>query len=444
MPHPPTPRMIKFSQPGVQPPVYLVGSFSSPPWETQEMQHATKDGEYEFTKEIEVEAGQQYQYKIRIGESNWALNENDPKGMSSTSMACYHIAGYNLLGVLTSLTIGTDEHGNENNVLVVPAIEDKPAEAEQDHAAVDKSISPALESEKEDATPIPHTEEKTLDSVTDHVNEAAGADVELSALRESIEETEGLQKTTQLEGTYLVESTPKIEKETQGIAEPEPTPFPTTLEIDFPGTTQTEEVAENSPIEKEESGNEVEEKHTSPDPEEHNQLESPQPVHSCPDSKLNEPEELHEKGSTEEEFPATNMTGEVKETTAKPFETSTSDLTDQTDDSTIKVTRNFSMLVSTRGESRPSTEPPTPHAEENAPYSVEIRGKTPDYARIAAEVAESAELLDQSPPTPPMSDDEAGQTGYRRMSHTPIPEVANTAAEVADTAAQLDKELIVG
>ncbi len=65
--------------------------------------------------------------------------------------------------------------------------------------------------------------------------------------------------------------------------------------------------------------------------------------------------------------------------------------------------------------------------------------RTPELAETAAEVAESAALLDRDrdPPTPPMSDEEAGRIGYRRMSSTPIPEVAKTAAEVADVAATL-------
>jgi alkyl hydroperoxide reductase subunit AhpC len=33
--------------------------------------------------------------------------------------------------------------------------------------------------------------------------------------------------------------------------------------------------------------------------------------------------------------------------------------------------------------------------------------------------------------------------GYRQMSHTPIPEVADTAAEVADSAAILDEDNMV-
>lgn len=70
-----------------------------------------------------------------------------------------------------------------------------------------------------------------------------------------------------------------------------------------------------------------------------------------------------------------------------------------------------------------------------------LESSTPELADTAAEVSESAALLDRDrdPPTPPMSDEEAGRIGYRRMSSTPIPEVAKTAAEVADVAATLDE-----
>ncbi|EMR89569.1 hypothetical protein ACHAPC_005094 [Botrytis cinerea] len=82
------------------------------------------------------------------------------------------------------------------------------------------------------------------------------------------------------------------------------------------------------------------------------------------------------------------------------------------------------------------------HAQDASPDHITIRQQatTPDLANVAAEVADSAELLDETPPTPPMSDTEAGKIGYRRLSHTPIPEVAATAAEVADSAAQIDED----
>jgi hypothetical protein len=57
-------------------------------------------------------------------------------------------------------------------------------------------------------------------------------------------------------------------------------------------------------------------------------------------------------------------------------------------------------------------------------------------------VADSAALLDKDEPEPDLSDTEAGKLGFRRLTHTPIPEVANTAAEVADSASMLDLEKV--
>jgi len=76
------------------------------------------------------------------------------------------------------------------------------------------------------------------------------------------------------------------------------------------------------------------------------------------------------------------------------------------------------------------------------PDHVVIRSQTniPVYANTAAEVADSAALLDREPSPAPVSDEEAGRTGEIRMSGTPIPQVALTAAEVADVAAILDQD----
>jgi hypothetical protein len=86
-----------------------------------------------------------------------------------------------------------------------------------------------------------------------------------------------------------------------------------------------------------------------------------------------------------------------------------------------------------------------PRAQDALPDYIRVRheSRTPELADIAAEVADSAALLDRDQPTPPVSNEEAGRLGLRRMSSTPIPEVASTAAEVADVAATLDQESIV-
>lgn len=39
------------------------------------------NNEYDFHKEVEVEAGKEYQYKLRVGEGDWwILNEDAPTG----------------------------------------------------------------------------------------------------------------------------------------------------------------------------------------------------------------------------------------------------------------------------------------------------------------------------------------------------------------------------
>jgi hypothetical protein len=80
-------------------------------------------------------------------------------------------------------------------------------------------------------------------------------------------------------------------------------------------------------------------------------------------------------------------------------------------------------------------------AQDAEPDYVVIRSETstPAFAATAAEVAESAAIIDREPSPAPLSDEEAGRTGQRRMSMTPIPEVALTAAEVADSAALIDQ-----
>ncbi|RYP45936.1 hypothetical protein DL769_011425 [Monosporascus sp. CRB-8-3] len=66
--------------------------------------------------------------------------------------------------------------------------------------------------------------------------------------------------------------------------------------------------------------------------------------------------------------------------------------------------------------------------------------RTPDMANTASEVADSAALLDAETPEAEMSDGQAGETGFRRLSDTPIGEVAQTAAEVSLSAKQLDDD----
>ena len=74
---------LKYANPGAQPPIFVAGSFSDPAWEPFEMEYITgEDGEHQYSKEVMVEQGREFQYKFRIGTGGWwALSEDSPIGL---------------------------------------------------------------------------------------------------------------------------------------------------------------------------------------------------------------------------------------------------------------------------------------------------------------------------------------------------------------------------
>lgn len=112
---------------------------------------------------------------------------------------------------------------------------------------------------------------------------------------------------------------------------------------------------------------------------------------------------------------------------------------DTDDGSTLKTEPESQVqpTEATRGFSQANLKTPVTMLQESISRS---GASTPGFVRTAAEVADSAALLDQEPPEPEIPDEEAGRLGVRRLSLTPIPQVAMTAAEVADTAETLDRD----
>ena len=94
---------ITFSKPGVQPPVYLAGSFSDPPWQLTLMQSTVgQDTEHHFRAEVNVEEGRAYQYKFRVGEGDWILNEDSPAGRFSHSYTVTYSRRINIFQAVLS------------------------------------------------------------------------------------------------------------------------------------------------------------------------------------------------------------------------------------------------------------------------------------------------------------------------------------------------------
>lgn len=112
---------IVYSKPGTQPPIFVAGSFCE--WQPQEMQFTTDaQGEHKFIKVVEVEEGQTYQYKFRIGEGDWwTLNEDEPTGMYSlmarpSTSQSFLDRDHTTSALVSSSALPTGPHGCANGV----------------------------------------------------------------------------------------------------------------------------------------------------------------------------------------------------------------------------------------------------------------------------------------------------------------------------------------
>ena len=62
---------VSYSQPGLQPPVFIVTSLSEPQWQPVELDFTKKDdGQFHFHKDFSAEEGE-HQYKFRLGPGDW-------------------------------------------------------------------------------------------------------------------------------------------------------------------------------------------------------------------------------------------------------------------------------------------------------------------------------------------------------------------------------------
>ncbi|CAJ2510030.1 Uu.00g059300.m01.CDS01 [Anthostomella pinea] len=87
---------LTYHKPGTQPPIYVAGSFSDPSWQPIEMDYDAKNGEYFFTKGVEVGRGIDVHYKFRIGHGDWWALDPETETV-------------------------TDSQGNVNHVIRLPA-----------------------------------------------------------------------------------------------------------------------------------------------------------------------------------------------------------------------------------------------------------------------------------------------------------------------------------
>ncbi|KUI59545.1 Midasin [Cytospora mali] len=325
------PVTITYRTNGIEPPLFVAGTFSDPQWTPHEMEcTAGSDGENIFTQKLEVDPGSKLQYKFRVGYGDWwMLNEEAP-------------------------TV-TDDAGNRNNLLEAPSLQE------------------INFSEKEETTEDNASNENGfLDTPQDT---GSGEGDETTEVDAGIENN--LLETSPPQDTDLGEQVEVTEDDTQ--PPPQDTDLGEHVEI-----TEDDAAIEN------------------------NLLETP----PLQDTDLSEQVETTEDDGQ-----------------PPPQDTNLGEQVQATEDDTQHDANDQDQKVQ-----------PLPRVEAlKQSEKVHQSGtSTPEYARTAAEVADSAALVDPATPEPEVSNEVAAEVGYRQMTSTPPQEAADTAAEVADTAKALD------
>ncbi|KAH7348373.1 hypothetical protein BKA65DRAFT_259425 [Rhexocercosporidium sp. MPI-PUGE-AT-0058] len=367
---------VKYSKPGTQPPIYLAGSFSEPAWEPQEMQYTT-DASNEHEFFKEVDVEQGKEYQYKF-----RIGPGDWWILNEDSPT------------------GTDNAGNRNNVLTVPLTNDttasKPTEGNLEEASIEmqKSSEHNLPLGARDPTPEP-------------MEEAMGTR-ETSDVLFSDEIIKDMEEPKEI-------SLPK-DRELLKPLEPHPTPA-----VGAEKTNFDDLVADLTDVKEDhtEAGNFADEgiEHVA----------APTPVVSLGGSLPTPPLEV-EKPHTE------HIEENTKDDVAEPLHVPT--VVVEKVDEGLSYGDDFGPDGTVAQKDAHDM-----RAQDAEPDQTVIRdAHTPDFADVAAEVADTAQTLDREDPTPPISDEDAGHIGYRRMSNPPIPEIAETAAEVADVATSSDKQ----
>jgi hypothetical protein len=433
---------VTYAHPGAQPPIYLAGSFSD--WQPEELEYTKEGDEYIFKKDVVVKGGE-YQYKFRIGPGDWwVLNEDAPTGDFTIRS---HTTKAN-----RSHLIVTDELGNRNNLLSVPV--SKSEIQEQPQSENNKAIST----------------EPTKVEPSEELSETEKADVQTLPITEPT--SSQLPDPVSTYSTSVMEEKSGESSGSEPILTP-PTPSPNNPESDLSDPILLHENTITDPP------SSIPQRVPTPIPDIVIEKVDDKPSHGDEfgDSATEGQKIAHEMRAQDAEpdlviikpeiSPEAETAAEVADTAAaldKAKPESFNTIEKVNDNSAEIVIAPVNPVQEEKENHRqlsdvdiasPAAHVETPKLQLHTPaqddstavetsephYLIENQDpepQTPD--EIAAEVADAAVFLDREEPQPTTTDEEAGRTGERRMSHTPIPEVARTAAEVADSAAIIDRD----
>ncbi|KAI9641420.1 hypothetical protein NHQ30_010223 [Ciborinia camelliae] len=481
--------VIRYSKPGTAPPIYLAGSFPHSQWQPQEMEYTNDSGDhYIFSKAVEVEEGKEYQYKFRIGDGDWWMSDEDAPIVTDEignqnnllTVPIKHRPVSNETSLEDNSTPRTIPDFDTKDETIEPPTEPTQHLSSQSDAATlatDSTLNHRATVEPEvattkDAEGVLHTkaemkEDEAIEQQPEHVPialEKLDVNKEPFPREHEVKEESGASKDEALEHQGELVHTP-IESKQQGPVGESATKeeFGTIKAEALEHQEESAPVAIEEPKSKQEAH--LDESETKEEPK---SVQEPlasegkaKEETDLADSRITVEEKLAEELETsksqQSEIPTSKptITDQSIENEAEESVESTTNTAKNNDQSSVPAEVVSAPIVTVEkvdsephhgddfgpGATFAQKDAHNLHAKDAVPDNITTRQQaaTPELANVAAEVADSASLLDKAPTTPPISDEEAGKIGYRRLSHTPIPEVAKTAAEVADTAAQIDE-----
>ncbi|KUI64780.1 Midasin [Cytospora mali] len=403
------PVTITYRTTGIEPPLFVAGTFSDPQWTPHEMECTPgSDGENFFTQKLEVDPGSKLQYKFRVGYGDWwMLNEEAPTvaddaGNRNNLLEAPSLQDIDLSGKEETTK---DNASNENNLLETPPDTgaDEGDETTEDDAGIENNL---LETSPPQDTDLSEQVETTEDDTGIENNLLETPTPQDTDLDEHVEVTENDTQPPP-QDTDLGEQV----ETTQDDAQPPPqdTNLGEQVEATDDGVGIENNLLETSPLQYTDLGEQVEttEDDAQPPPQ---------------DTNLGEQVEATNDG--------VGIENNLLETSPLQ-DTDLGEQVEATDDDTQHDANDQDQKVQ-----------PLPRVEALKQSEKADRSgtSTPEYARTAAEVADSAALVDPATPEPEVSNEVAAEVGYRQMTSTPPQEAADTAADVADTAEALDTD----
>ncbi|KAI1321845.1 hypothetical protein F5Y16DRAFT_388269 [Xylariaceae sp. FL0255] len=158
------PITFTFHKAGVQPPLFVAGSFSRPPWQPFEMDVSRdQHGEYMFIKQLLIDEGADYQYKFRLGSGDWWAVDPDADTVNDDQGNVNNLLRVPVTSTPVPARVDTEDHFQPSSDALVAETSENPVEPQEDKGKKPMRSNDALPNESAET---PAAAAETIDTVT--------------------------------------------------------------------------------------------------------------------------------------------------------------------------------------------------------------------------------------------------------------------------------------